>query len=78
MSKINKTTLKHDTVRCKILGAMRSAMNKGYAQYVTNRKGDNYLRVARLINCKGIGRAFIFVDKNGNDVTETVYSGLSV
>lgn len=77
MSKINKTTLKHDTVRCKILGAMRSAMNKGYAQYVTNRKGEAYLRVTRLNNDQGIGRAFQFLDINNVDVTEKVYRGLA-
>ena len=73
---INSTQLKHDTVRLKIAGAMRKAMNKRFPHYITNRKGEPYLRVERLQGAV-MGRVFQFLDKKGNDVTEMVYSGLA-
>ena len=70
---LSTTSFKSNTVRCKIMGAMRNAISKGYSQYVTNSKGDNYLRITRTNNTK---RAFTMIDIAGNDVTELAYRGL--
>jgi len=75
-SKVNLTTLKHDTVRLKIAGAMRNSMNKGYAHYVSNRKGELYLRVERVQGAV-TGHCFKFIQAGGKDVTEVVYRGLA-
>lgn len=71
---LTSTCFKSITTQAKLFGAMRKAMFKGYPQYITNKRGDNYLRVERVagkvVNC------FRFLDKQGRDVSKAVYKGL--
>ena len=71
---LNITNFKHITVQAKLFEAMRKSMFKGYPQYITNKRGQNYLRVERV---KGkVINAFRFLDKAGNDVSKSVYAAL--
>jgi len=42
---MNQTSLQHLTTLCRIYAAMKRAIRLGYAQYVTNKKGNAFLRV---------------------------------
>lgn len=71
---LNITSFKNPQVRNKILSAMQGAIDKGYSQYVSNRKGELYLRVQRMDTNKG--RMFRFIDNQARDITELLYVAL--
>lgn len=70
---MNKTSLQHLTTLCRIYAAMKRAIRLGYAQYVTNKKGEAFLRVTYTRNK---ANAFTFYDKAQKDVTSLVLSVL--
>lgn len=73
---LTSTSFKSIKTQVQIFVAMRRSMIEGFptVQFVTNKRGENYLRVERA---KGkVLEAFKFTDKAGRDVSKAVYSGL--
>ena len=69
---MNQTSLQHLTTLCRIYAAMKRAIRLGYSQYVTNKKGEPFLRVSYTRNQPS---AFTFWHKN-KDITSLVLSVL--
>lgn len=66
IQRLNVTTFASDKVAMDIIDAMIEAHRTGLAQYVENRKGDPWLRVA--IKTDDLGRQFYqFLDRAGHE-----------
>ena len=73
---LTSTSFKSIKTQVQIFVAMRRSMIKGFStvQFITNKKGENYLRVERVAG--KVVNAFKFTDKAGRDVSKAVYKGL--
>ena len=75
---INKTSLLSSRTQSQLKSAIKAAVrasNNGEhaTRYITNAKGENYLRVTHT---RGIGGGLVFWSHNSTNVTKTVKSAL--
>jgi hypothetical protein len=66
MQKLNVTTFTASKVALDIIDAMVEVKRTGIAQYLTNRKGHSWLRVALMVDDHG-RRYFQFLDKGNRE-----------